>query len=151
MTDRPSTVIKTNEELRMEAKKKAPRKAPPTEEERRAAEAERILKEPLLIEALAGIEAEAADRLLANSATASDPDRSRREHIDTINTIKAFRAKMKAYIEAGKLAAKRREDAAAAAQKKHDDKVEAEEKQREDARAKAQAAYNKTLGASKQR
>lgn len=59
--------------------------------EHRANEAERLLAEPLLVKALADLEARYLDELLSGPpADLADMDRWRRERIDSINTVRAI-------------------------------------------------------------
>jgi len=59
--------------------------------EHRASEAERLLAEPLLVKALADLEARYLDELLSGPPTdLADMDRWRRERIDSINTVRAI-------------------------------------------------------------
>lgn len=63
----------------------------------RASEAERLLAEPLLIKALADLEARYLDELLSGPPTdLADMDRWRRERIDSINTVRAIPQAIKA-------------------------------------------------------
>jgi hypothetical protein len=65
--------------------------------EHRANEAERLIKEPLLVKALAALEARYIDELLSGPPVElADPDRWRRERIDSVNTVRAIPQAIKA-------------------------------------------------------
>ncbi len=62
-----------------------------TDARNRMDDAERLMKEPLLVQALADLEKRALDRLLSEPPTdCPDPDRHRRECIDTVNALRAI-------------------------------------------------------------
>lgn len=73
-----------------------------TDAERKAQEAERLLSEPLLNEALDGIEREAYEKLLA------EPDVARMvEHRNQINAIRALRAHLRTQVTLGAQSARK--------------------------------------------
>lgn len=54
-------------------------------------EADRLLNEPLLLKALADLEARTIDELLSGPPTGTEnDDQWRRERIDTVNTVRAI-------------------------------------------------------------
>jgi hypothetical protein len=75
--------------------------ANPTEIRHRAAEANRLLNDPLLVEALDAIELSSIERLLSMDALADDADRQRRIMIDRVNVIRDIRSHLKVCIEIG--------------------------------------------------
>lgn len=72
----------------------------------RASEADRLLKEPLLVEALDEIEKAAVELLLKTDGAEPEDDRLRRMLIDRVNVIRDLRTKLDSMISQGKAAAR---------------------------------------------
>lgn len=80
-----------------------------TDAQHRRDEAERLLNEPLLLKALADLEARNIDELLSGpSSPVEDPDRWRRERIDSINTVRAIPQAIKAALYAAEAETRKR-------------------------------------------
>lgn len=76
------------------------------EQEFRASEAKRLLDEPLLKEALDGIEWTCIDEMLALPTT-PDANAQRLALVDRVNTIRELRSRLRSIIAAGQQSARR--------------------------------------------